>query len=453
MSMEATAKLNSECAVIGSICIDAASFKVAERMLTAADFGQMRAAKAFAAATELRASGKPIDPVAIAESLGEGGVNYIAECMQATPTAANIELYCEGVLNGSKRRKMSELADKLGDSSYDLTADPDAVFEYVRSEIDGVKSTSSEIISAAQSVDDWRRYYERVKADGGYAFCKTGLYALDRQLGGGMFRQGMYIIGARPGMGKTTLALNIAENIAGSGKPVLFVSLEMSRIQIISKRIAAASLLSYTDIITGKLDDAGIKLTNEIVERINSKPFYMTDRSGMTSAEIMRAARQIEGISAIVVDYLGLVRPSDDAAKKPRYEQMTEISADLKAIAKTLDVPVLVLCQLNRENASRADARPRLTDLRDSGAIEQDADAVILLHRKDYYKATEAGYSAPDIEEIELIVAKNRHANTGVVSLGWSGKTGYIGEFDTIHDDEPRKRTFEPIGDDDELPF
>lgn len=444
MSMEA-AHFNSESAVIGSICVDAACFPIAERLLTVADFLDPMAARAFNAALTLADDCKPIDPVAIAEALGNGGVEYIANCMKSVPSAANIELYCEGVLNNSKRRMMQDIADRLTDNSYDLSADPDDVLDSLRGEIDSVKSNSASVITAAQSIDDWKAYYQRVKDNPEYAFCKTGFYDLDKQLGGGMFRQGMYVVGARPGMGKTTLALNIAENIASADKPVLFVSLEMSRVQIISKRIAMASLLSYTDIMTGRLRDYELKTADSILDRVITRPFAMTDKSSMTAAEILRAAKQVDGLQAVVVDYLGLVRPSEEAQKKPRYEQITEISAGLKAMAKSLDVPVLVLAQLNRESANRAGSRPQLTDLRDSGAIEQDADAVVLLHRKDYYEAAKDDYTAPEIEEIELIVAKNRHANTGVVKLAWHGKTGKIGEFDTQHD--------EPTTSADELPF
>lgn len=444
MSMEA-AHFNSESAVIGSICVDAACFPIAERLLTVADFLDPMAARAFNAALTLADDCKPIDPVAIAEALGNGGVEYIANCMKSVPSAANIELYCEGVLNNSKRRMMQDIADRLTDNSYDLSADPDDVLDSLRGEIDSVKSNSTSVITAAQSIDDWKAYYQRVKDNPEYAFCKTGFYDLDKQLGGGMFRQGMYVVGARPGMGKTTLALNIAENIASADKPVLFVSLEMSRVQIISKRIAMASLLSYTDIMTGRLRDYELKTADSILDRVITRPFAMTDKSSMTAAEILRAAKQVDGLQAVVVDYLGLVRPSEEAQKKPRYEQITEISADLKAMAKSLDVPVLVLAQLNRESTNRAGSRPQLTDLRDSGAIEQDADAVVLLHRKDYYEAVKDDYTAPEIEEVELIVAKNRHANTGVVKLAWHGKTGKIGEFDTQHD--------EPTTSADELPF
>ena len=422
-------QLNSEAAVIGSVCIDANCFPVVERRLTVDDFGGEMAKAAFSAALELRNDGKPIDPVAIAEALGDEGVGYISECMAATPTAAHIDLYCDGVLERSKRRQIQDLAGDFESAIYG-DFQPDEFLVRLRERTDAIdKGGRALTVSSAQASCDWLAYYKIVEGNPEYAYCKTGFRPLDYQLGGGLFRQGLYIVGARPGMGKTTLALNIAENIAMSGKPILFVSLEMSRVQVMSKRLAMAALLSYTDLMTGKLMDTDFEIAQTALDWLRDKPMALIDKSSLTTAEILKAARQVDGIQAIVVDYLGLIKPSDEAAKKPRYEQMTEISAELKAMAKTLDIPVMVLCQLNRENVTRADARPRLTDLRDSGAIEQDADAVILLHRAEYYKTTNADYTPPATEEIELIVAKNRHASTGVVKLAWNGKSGRITEF------------------------
>ena len=435
MSTEAVLQLNSESAVVGSFCIDPAAFPVAERMLSADDFNTEFARMAFQTAVELSRDNKPIDPITIAESLPNGGTEYIAGCMRITPTAANIEVYCEGVLNAAKRRRLEKIADDISDILYDASIDPDEVLEDVRTALDETdgKGGNHAIINGTDAANAWQDYYERVFLNPEYAFCKTGIPLLDYQLGGGMFRQGLYIIGARPGMGKTTLAINIAENIADSGKNILFVSLEMSRIQIMSKRIALSTNLKYTELMTGKLSAPEANVAIDAAKRLAVKPFSLIDKSGMTSTDILRAAKSVNNLEAIVVDYLGLIRPTEEALKRPRYEQMTEISAQLKAMAKMLNMPVLVLCQLNRENVSRAGARPQLTDLRDSGAIEQDADAVILLHRKDYYEATKEDYEAPQIEEIELIVAKNRHANTGVVKLSWKGETGKITEFDTKH--------------------
>jgi replicative DNA helicase len=145
----------------------------------------------------------------------------------------------------------------------------------------------------------------------------------------------------------------------------------------------------------------------------------------MTVGEIGRKARQIGNVSCIIIDYMGLISCSDDSRQKPRYEQLTEISAALKATAKALNIPILALCQLNRESTTRSDKRPTMADLRDSGAIEQDAGAIILLHRPDYYTIKESG-ETPEMEEIELNVAKNRHAEPGIVRMWWHGNVGKI---------------------------
>ena len=238
---------------------------------------------------------------------------------------------------------------------------------------------------ARKMVSEWSSYYEQVVSNPGFAFCKTGFSALDKTLGGGMFRQGMYVVGARPGMGKTTLGINIAENIAKRGECVLLVSIEMSRTQVMAKRIAKEGGISYTKLMTGGLSETGGEMAGKVAQRLAERPFYLIDKSKVTVIDVGRAARQIEGLTAIVVDYLGLVKPEETKTNKPRYEEMTDISADIKALAKLLKIPVLVLCQLNRENANSADKRPQLQHLRDSGAIEQDADGVILLHRPEYY--------------------------------------------------------------------
>ena len=429
-----TEQLNSENVVIGSICIDAAAFPTAERLLSPEDFGSELARLAFSTALELSNAGKPVDPVLIADAFPDDLSGYIAECMHITPTAANIEAYCELVIEQSKRRQLERIADSASNALYDASISPDSVFEVIKAELDTAERKGAHgVTDGAEAAREWQAYYERAFLSPEFAYCTTGLPLLDAQLGGGMFKQGLYIIGARPGMGKTTLAINIAENVAMSGKKVLFVSLEMSRVQIMAKRIAISSNLRYTELMTGKLSAPEANIAISTAERLSSRPLFLADTAAMTSSDILRNAKSVDGLDLIIVDYLGLVRPSTEAMSRPRYEQMTEISAQLKAMAKTLNIPVLVLCQLNRENVNRAGARPQLTDLRDSGAIEQDADAVILLHRKDYYEAAKEGYEAPAIEEIELIVAKNRHANTGVVKQSWKGETGKIAEFDMRH--------------------
>ena len=290
------------------------------------------------------------------------------------------------------------------------------------------------------------------------AYCRTGFADLDRQLGGGMFKSEVYIIGARPGMGKTTLAINVAENVIRRGGSVLFVSLEMSEQQIMAKRISLETNIHYTKLMTGQVDANEEKAMRKWLQDSRGDAFCLSTRPS-TVGEIGRRARQIRNLDLIIVDYIGLITPGEDSRQRPRYEQMTEISAGLKTLAKTLRTPVLGLCQLNRENVNRPNKRPTMADLRDSGAIEQDAGAIILLHRKDYYEQRDEDdepVEKPEMEEIELNVAKNRHAETGVVRMWWHGNIGKLMQ-QSFRNDEKRDGAGvlppKTVSEREELPF
>ena len=418
--------------------------EVIEATLTSADFEDDFCRAAYLAAMTLRDDKKPIDAVLIGEELkkqtGEDATGWLVELMQTTPTAANVEAYCRLVKESANKRRLARIAEAINDGAGSRFSWQDVANEAVEQIGEIASGVSGDVVSSLDMASGWLEYYDKVVKNPDFAFCKSGYSSLDRMLGGGMFRKGMYIIGARPGMGKTTLGINIAENIAKSGKEVLFVSMEMDKIQIMAKRIAITGGISYTKLMGGKLCDAGAAEAIETADMLSERPFKLVDKSKMTVVDIGRLARQLKDVSAVVVDYLGLIKSEDVKSNKPRYEEMTEISADLKALAKLLGIPIIVLCQLNRENASTTDKRPQLQHLRDSGAIEQDADGVILLHRPEYYSKDKLddGYVPPDVEAIELIVAKNRHGETGLVKLSWRGVTGQIREFDNRNEEPGR---------------
>lgn len=436
----------NETSVIGSLLISPEVLEIIEAVLTSADFEDDACRETYLAALSLRDDKKPVDAVLLGDELkkrtGKNMTGWLIELMQSTPTAANIESYCRLVKEDANKRRLSRIAEAINENTASrFGADWRKIASEALEQINEIEGNAGgDVVSSLDMANEWMEYYDKVVANPDFAFCRTGYSSLDRMLGGGMFRQGMYIVGARPGMGKTTLGINIAENIAKRGNNVLFVSLEMSRTQIMAKRIALVGGISYTKLMNGSLADAGRAEAIHTAAILSERPFSLVDKSKMTVVDIGRAARQVKNVSAIVVDYLGLVRPEDVKANKSRYEEMTDISADLKALAKLLGVPIIVLCQLNRENASSSDKRPQLQHLRDSGAIEQDADGVILLHRPEYYSKDklEDGYVPPDVEAIELIVAKNRHGETGLVKLSWRGVTGEIREFDS-RNEEPRR--------------
>lgn len=444
----------NEISVIGSLLISPETIDIISAVLTPGDFELEKCAAAYRAALKLRDDGEVVDILAISEQLNKSGEKnngeWLADFMQSTPTAANVEMYCKLVKQAANRRRLLDIAGQISNGVEEYSDWQEIVSKAVEQIDDISDDTSTDIISSADMACNWLEYYKKVSVNPDFAFCRTGYKSLDSKLGGGMFKKGLYIIGARPGMGKTTLGVSIAENISSVKKNVLMVSLEMSRTQIMSKRLARLAKIGYTKLMAGGLTDAEHRQATYAAAELAERPYYLMDKSKMSVVDIGRAARQIKGLSAVVVDYLGLVRPDEKNTSKPRYEEMTDISANFKALAKLLDIPIIVLCQLNRESTKTGDKRPQLQDLRDTGAIEQDADAVILLHRPEYYADKKASdYVPPEREQIELIVAKNRHGETGTVEMVWQGKTGDIAEVDYVHTDAeaPRRSKY------DELPL
>lgn len=439
--------LQNEIAVIGSVLIDAQALRIARRVLDAGNFSGKLTGTAFSVACELEDRGETVDPLTIAAGmerrLGENCYTWIAEAMSITPTAANVEVYARLVRDDAERRRFAEITQAANWQTLDGGEWRDAA-ERLGAELEDLKGTTAGVSSSAEAAERWASKFALIRADPLRALSPTGFASLDEQLGGGFLRSGLYIIGARPGMGKTTLAINLAETMARQNRPVLFVSLEMSEGQIMAKRISIASGVGYTVLVNGAASDTAAEKAFNVVRLLAARPFYTMARR-VTVAEIGRAARQIDGLAAVYVDYLGLIECGAELAEKPRYEQMTRISSELKRLAQRLDLPVIVLCQLNRENMSVRDKRPQLQHLRDSGAIEQDADGVILLHRENYYRDEAEEAEAPEYETLELIVAKNRHGPTGKVRMTWQGWTGAIQDLKC-----GRERGG---GADDELPF
>ena len=425
------ARRNEELSVIGALLIDPKTIENVDRSgLCADDFADPAARLAFETIQALRAGGEKIDPLVLNDRMTKAGeTDYtalIAEALKTTPTAANIGEYCRIVKDAAERAKFAEAVSRASEAAFygNWRAEADNMLSLLQTMSGG---ENADVMGSEELGTAFADYYEQVKANSEAAYCKTGFQDLDRQLGGGMFKSEVYIIGARPGMGKTTLAINIAENIVNSGRPVLMVSMEMTAQQIAAKRISVETGISYTSLIAGNIKGGEEAQMQDWLVESKSKPFFLTTRSDLTVAEIGRRARQVPDLACLIIDYIGLVPVPQSSQQKPRYEQMTEISAGIKALAKSLNIPILALCQLNRENTSRQDKRPTMADLRDSGAIEQDAGAIILLHRPEYYQQNEE--ESHGIEEIELNVAKNRHAEPGVVRFYWNGTVGRISQI------------------------
>lgn len=419
---------SSEQAVVGAILIDSACLSAISSILSASDFAFAQTRAVYEAANALSLLNEPIDAVTIQSKAKEQGNTlgneYLCGLMETTPTAANAELYARLVKKESNKRALHRLALDI-DSALEDNGEPDevaAMVHTVLAELDSkARSDMTNSADAIQAFYDYRADFERA---GKQPIVKTCYDQLDRMLGGGLVNGGLYVVGARPGIGKTSMGMCLADNIASNGMPTLFVSLEMTRLELTAKRLARESGVPYNTTLMGKLGNEEYQKINKIAASLSNSPVIMTDKPRMTLNDIALTARRVKGLRCIVVDYFGLITPMTKA--KSRYEQYTEIIDDMKRLAKTLNIPIICLAQLNRENEQRGNKRPMLSDLRETGAVEQSADAVIFLHRESYYSREEV--NEWDSENLEVIVAKNRHGRTGKIDMMWFGPTGRIYE-------------------------
>lgn len=400
--------MNPEQYLCGAILISGDAVMKAIRGIVTPDCFQLEAYRAiFTAALSLLEDGTPIDPVSIAATAKRQGVELpnklLLELMEIVPTAANCVDYAHRVAEDARKRRIKALAERI--------------------EADGV-STSDELLAALQRetqaiqgsnyqrgllspVDTLRRFMDYVVQAGEKRnnFISTGFPRLDDILGGGFIRGGLYILGARPAVGKSTFSLNLADGIAGN---LLFVSLEMSPEQILAKRVSRLTGYTASKLLSGQLPDKAWEAVAMATTSIDKSGVYINSRYDLTVQEIHLLAQSVPELRCIILDYLGLIQPATRSGST--YEQVSAISRELKRMAVSLNVPVVCLCQLSRKIEERKDKKPMLSDLRDSGAIEQDADGVLFLYREDYYTGSPAdGFPST----VELTVAKKRHGKTG----------------------------------------
>ena len=414
--------------VAGSILCDAACLPAVRPLVSRDDFTLAAERAIFEAACRLEDEGKPADVVTILEDARKHGADvsdrYAAELLQITPTAAHAEAYARQVHEEAVRRRLTAVGETLLEDAQDPQKTTAGVIAATMQALENADTApQTAMLSTSDALSGFLDYRERLDA-GQAVTVSTGYPGLDKLLGGGMLHQGLYILAARPGCGKTTLGLKLAEQAAKSGA-CLFFSLEMSAEQLTARRIAAESGLGIGRLMVGRKfdDDEQAKMANA-ASALSTHDFRLNRAPGASVADIAQAAHLTKNLRLVVVDYLGLVR--SDERGLPIYERTTRNSNALKALARSLNVPVLCLCQLNRAAEQRADKVPSMADLRDSGAIEQDADAVILLHRPGMY---EPGEVKPwESQTLTAIVAKNRHGATGKLNFDFWGSSGIIRE-------------------------
>lgn len=403
---------NNEAYLAGAVLIDGANVLPAVRGILPAGAFQLEAYRAiYEAGLSLLDNGESVDPVSIrAQAKRQGvelSVELLKEVMDVTPTAAYCVEYAHRVAEDARTRAVKELAARI---QGDNVSTADELLAALQREADAIRGSSFQrgLLSPCDSL---RRFMDFVVNAGERKdnFISSGFPKLDSILGGGFIRGGLYILGARPAVGKSTFAVNLADGITGNA---LFVSLEMTTEQIIAKRIARRIGVSSSRLLSGQLSDQAWQKVAVATSAISQSGLYMNDRYDLTVAQIGLLAQAVPELRAVIVDYLGLVLPATRSAST--YENVSQISRELKRLALSLNVPVICLCQLSRKVEERQNKRPMLSDLRDSGAIEQDADGVLFLYRDDYYSGPPADGQP---SRVELSVAKNRHGQTGETSF------------------------------------
>lgn len=404
----------AEYSVIGCILIDDRCFPAVRQRIPSADmFSSEACRKAYRAACALADRGKPVDNVTVGhESSLEN--SFLLECMALAPSCQGVESYADTVLEGYRRRQLQTLGETLHEGALTNRGSIEDMLRQAKNALESLSlpAGAEKLRSSGDSLRDFLAFRGEIQ-EGARTTVQSGFPGLDGILGG--FAQGgLYILAARPGVGKSALGIAMADMLAKE-RSTLYVSLEMTAQELNARRIAAFSkgLCSFQKLLFGKTtakEDADIL---ETCDRLNRRNLFLSDESSITVPELHALAKRAEA-EVVVVDYLGLITPRGRLASE--YERVTQISGDLKRMAKGLGCVVIALCQLNRESAAVPNQRPRLSQLRSSGAIEQDADGVLLLHRpEDTGEAADP--AAPQRFFVE--VAKNRHGRTGTAELAW----------------------------------
>lgn len=419
--------IDAEKSLIGAIMI---SDKVLPEILTIikpSDFYDNRHKIIFAAMSDLYDRHIPIDLVTLTSELRSqkklneiGKAQYLTDLSNYVPTASNAVAYANIIKKMSTRRRLISAGTEIVEKAFNDNASVDDLIGTAEKELFEV---SDKVIRSDYEpmedllADALDRIEELHKNKGSLRGLKTGFRDLDKMTAG--FQKGdLIIIGARPAMGKTTFAQNLTYNIASmNGKGVLFFSMEMASNEIIDRMISDVSGVNNWNIRTGNFTDEEYAKIGDAMDELSELPIYIDDSSSMTITELRNKARRAmhdHNIGIIIVDYLQLIQGSD-RYKGNRVQEVTEISRGLKILARELEIPVVALAQLSRSVTGRDNPRPLLSDLRESGSIEQDADLVMFLHRPDYYKANEDDHE--DTHVTELIIAKHRHGAIGRIDL------------------------------------
>jgi replicative DNA helicase len=432
--------LEAEQSVLGSILIDPNCFADLTEIIHADDFYLDEHGEIFYAMQDLFAKSREIDLVTLIDTLVSRGVyneeeskKYIKVIAETVPSAANVLDYAKIVREKSLLRSLIGAADEIRETAFSAQGDVKDIIDSAEAKVFSIAqgSESKGFVHIREAIS---RTYERLdllaRDKDAASGTPTGFSALDRTIVG-LGEGDLVLVGARPGMGKTSFAMNIATNIAKSSqKNVCVFSLEMSAEQLASRMLSSEALVDSYAIRSGNLSTDQYKKLADAAADLSESNILIDDTTGITVTRMKAKLRRVKNLGLVVVDYLQLMQGERNSDN--RVLEVGDISRGLKILAKELKIPVICCAQLSRGPESRTDKRPMLSDLRDSGAIEQDADIVMFLYRDEYYKAPGEGEQSV----AECIVAKNRHGSTGTVKLGWIGQFTKFITQDLDHEEE-----------------
>jgi len=412
--------------VLGAVLLDFRALSRVDGILLPKKFFDPRNEAIMEAVISLKNQNLPIDILTVTQTLRKskqltsaGGAQYVADLTTRVASTANLETWAHALTEMHLKREMGKISMKLTGLAYSVDGDPFEIYNQFSSELtelirENLKGQSSHVSNTTPEASESIEGREKTGISG----IPTGIRAIDGVLGGHQ-KSDLVYIAARPGMGKTSFAISVMLNIAKTGRPVAFFSLEMSRVQIVFRMASILSGLNAEMLAKHRLDKDSKFKYYQIIDQLNALPIYIDDNAGVTIYDIktkVRTLREKYKVEAVFIDYVQLISAAKNKNAN-REQEVSAISRGLKLIAKENEIPVIALAQLSRSLETRTDKRPMLSDLRDSGSLEQDADVVSFLYRADYYDKNSG------INNAEFIIAKHRNGRTGFVNINFTPET------------------------------
>lgn len=435
--------IEAEQAVLGAIFLEEEALMVASELLAPEDFYRTSHQRIFEVMLALAGRDEPVDLVTVTAELNNrkwlddvGGVNYLSDLANSVPTAANIEFYSKIVAEKAILRRLIRAATNIAKDGYTASDDVETILNEAEKnilEVSQQKRTTNFIPIKDVLVETYEKIERLHQQKGEVTGLPSGFRDLDKMTAG-FQKSDLIIVAARPSVGKTAFALNIAQNVAKqTGENVAIFSLEMGAQQLVQRMLCAEGNIDAQKMRTGRLSPEDWEKLTMAMGALSKTGIYIDDTPAQKVTEIRAKARRLKqekGLGLIIVDYLQLIQGSG-RHNENRQQEVSEISRTLKAIARELEVPVIALSQLSRSVESRQDKRPMLSDIRESGSIEQDADLVAFLYRDDYYNKESDAKNT-----IEIIIAKQRNGPVGTVELAFLKEYNKFKGLDRIHDEK-----------------